>query len=798
MTCLGAYRSWGQETAPGSTPPPAKPAAKTESTPTKPAPSATAKPAMKKSSEPQQLQEVVVSATLDAKASPKSIPASTSTYTSRMLERNQDSNIRDVVHDELDVSTLNSTGGGGPGGNSGAGIQGYNIRGIDGNRILIQSDEIRQPELYTFGGVYAIGRNYQDIDSLQRIEIVKGSASSLYGSDAIGGVVSYVTKDPTWLLDGTDKPFYFDQRENFDSADSEFAHTSTAAVRAGPVDMLVLYTRRDGVETETNGHYAANPLTYNVNNFLGKVAWHVDDSNKLTLAGEWYDFASESQLDNQLGTFLQSSFGPILNRTMESQIENTDRYRLSLRHDFVRPDATPVFDEFYWQAYWQPTHNTEQIDDNYGRSGLVNPGPPPVFGAPVPYHRYFSRDYSNDILGGIIRFTKNLQTGDVAQRISYGFDGSSAQIERNVDGFLQNLATGATSFSFSSAPSALGPYKMPYKEIPDSTVTRLGLYIQNEISFDDEKTVTITPGMRVDYDNLWVKNTPEYTKIVNRLGSGYDEFAFSPKLAILGKITPHDVGYLNFSRGFRAPTTDDLNAVFLNPASVYEVLPNPNLKSETSYSTEIGFRGDYPWLKYEVAAYYNYYQDFINQQTLVGTDPSNGNSIFQSVNLSSAQIYGFTPKIELPFGYWNSSLEGLSLILGAGLTWGDDLEHNQPLDSVDPYKFVSILRYKQSNWGVDLVNTYVVAQDRISAFSSPGNFRPPSYDTVDLVAYYEPTKNARLSVGLYNLTDQKYWLWQDVRGINSLGNPPIGSTVNQIDRFTQPGMNFRTSVAFRF
>jgi hypothetical protein len=99
-------------------------------------PAATTTTPVKKGDEPQQLQEVVVSATLNAKA-PKNVPASTSTYSAKQLERHQDSNIRDVVHDELDVSTLNSAGGGGPGGNSGAGIQGYNIRSVVFTRLAV-------------------------------------------------------------------------------------------------------------------------------------------------------------------------------------------------------------------------------------------------------------------------------------------------------------------------------------------------------------------------------------------------------------------------------------------------------------------------------------------------------------------------------------------------------------------------------------------------------------------------------------------------------------------------------------
>ena len=77
------------------------------------------------------------------------------------------------------------------------GNAGYTIRGIDGNRILMLIDGIRLPESYAGGGNNSraiSGRDYVELETLRAIDIVKGPTSSLYGSDAIGGVVGYRTK----------------------------------------------------------------------------------------------------------------------------------------------------------------------------------------------------------------------------------------------------------------------------------------------------------------------------------------------------------------------------------------------------------------------------------------------------------------------------------------------------------------------------------------------------------------------------------------------------------------------------
>jgi hemoglobin/transferrin/lactoferrin receptor protein len=74
-----------------------------------------------------------------------------------------------------------------------------NIRGIEDNRVLQMVDGVRLPDYYNGGGPSNISTSTRDAPEfsfLKRVEVLRGPASSLYGSDAIGGVVSYATKDP--------------------------------------------------------------------------------------------------------------------------------------------------------------------------------------------------------------------------------------------------------------------------------------------------------------------------------------------------------------------------------------------------------------------------------------------------------------------------------------------------------------------------------------------------------------------------------------------------------------------------
>ena len=78
------------------------------------------------------------------------------------------------------------------------GLSGFNIRGIEGDRVQILIDGIRTPDEFASGGPFLDSRrDYVDIDLIESVEILKGAGSSLYGSDAIGGVVSFNTRRPS-------------------------------------------------------------------------------------------------------------------------------------------------------------------------------------------------------------------------------------------------------------------------------------------------------------------------------------------------------------------------------------------------------------------------------------------------------------------------------------------------------------------------------------------------------------------------------------------------------------------------
>ena len=74
------------------------------------------------------------------------------------------------------------------------------VRGLGGNRVLVETDGVPAAKTFAIGNFSNTGRQFADLDVVERIEVLRGPASSLYGSDAIAGVIAITTIDPSDLL----------------------------------------------------------------------------------------------------------------------------------------------------------------------------------------------------------------------------------------------------------------------------------------------------------------------------------------------------------------------------------------------------------------------------------------------------------------------------------------------------------------------------------------------------------------------------------------------------------------------
>ena len=112
------------------------------------------------------------------------------------------------------------------------------------------------------------------------------------------------------------------------------------------------------------------------------------------------------------------------------------------------------------------------------------------------------------------------------------------------------------------------------------------------------------------------------------------------------------------------------------------------------------------------------------------------------------------------------------------------------LTPLTPWRIVAGLSYNapRGNWGGQLIATYSSKKsERDTRSDENGTFIPDAFAILDATAYWNLTGSATLRVGVFNITDEKYWWWNDVRGV-----------ATAVDAYTQPGTNVSASIAYRF
>jgi hemoglobin/transferrin/lactoferrin receptor protein len=662
------------------------------------------------------------------------------------------------------------------------GLQDINIRGLGGNRVLIQNDGIRLPTQFQFG-TPSIGRDYVDIETLQRVEVIRGPASALYGSDALGGVVTFKTVDPSDLLNRFGRQNSITSLStNVETVDRSWVHTAITAFRVGAFEGLLGYTRRDGYEARVPKDNEFVDSRYNArNNWLGKLVYRLSDTSRIAFTTEV--FRNEDDFDVARIT-ASNLIGPTGFRGQdESLAYKTARDRVSLAYTFDDPKSTGFLSGARVQVYYQNAEVDELRIQDFVRTGA---------GTDLRRLRNLENNFRDRVIGGDLQLQSKFNIGTVVNRLTYGLDVSSTRNERVRSGIETRFNAAGQNIL---TTNVVGADNFPVKDFPDSDTLRLGVYVQNEIEFG--KTLTLIPGLRFDVYRLDTSPDALYLRNPGATAANFNDSAISPNFGFVWQTTPELAIVGRYARGFRAPLYSEINAGFTNltnPGFRYKTLSNPDLKPETSDTFELGIRGNFRQLSFSATGFYNKYDNFIETFAAAGVDrtivPGFPVNLFQSQNVAEARTYGFELSGEYRF---SPQPHGFSLLAGLGLTVGDNLTANQPLESVDPFKAVVGLRYRapEKRWGADLTATFA-AQPRQQDNRPAGSYTPEGYTVVDLVGYYNFTPLITLNIGVFNLLNNQYFLYSDVRPLINSPEPA------DIGRFAQPGISLRAGLTWRF
>lgn len=683
------------------------------------------------------LDQVVISATR-WNQNQRDIPSRVLTISSREVALQNPQTAADLLGASGEVFVQKSQQGGGS----------PMIRGFSTNRLLYAVDGVRMNTAIFRSG------NLQNVISLdpfatERTEVFFGPGSIIYGSDAIGGVMSFQTLSPKLATDentlisgnatsrfssaNKEKTAHFDVNVGWKkwalvTSFSSFDFGDLKMGRFGPDEYLrPFYVQRQGttdVVVTNDDPLVQRPTGYTQINLMQKVRFKASERLDFQYAFHYSATSDYSRYDrhirlrNGLPRSGEFYYGPQvwamnhLNITHTAQSGWYDQMTIRLAHQF--------FEE-------------SRVDRDLNRSERR-----------IRIEKVNASSFNAD-------FTKKM--------------GAESQLYYGLEGVMDEVKSIGTNVDISNNKASAGPSRYP-----QSTWSSYAAYLNYQWKAS-EKFVLQT-GLRYNsfaLDADFSNNLAFYpfpfslAKMNNAALTGSLGFVYNPN----EELSIH----ANAATGFRSPNVDDVGKVFdSTPGSV--VVPNPDLKAEYAYNYELGIAkvfGDV--LKIDVTGYYTNLENAMvrRNSTLNGQSQIDYNGTLSQVqsiqNAAVATVIGLQAGLEIKIA------KGLTFMSQFNLQDGEEELDNgetSPSRHAAPWFGISRLSlltnglqlqfYAQYNGEVSYENLSEEgrATDYLYAIDANGKPYSPSWYTLNVKALYPINEHFTLSAGLENLSDQRY------------------------------------------
>ena len=639
------------------------------------------------------------------------------------------------------------------------------LRGFEANKVVIVVDGVRMNNLIYRGGHL---QNVITLDNamLQRVEVLYGPSSTMYGSDALGGVMHFYTKDPSYAIDTDKCNTGFNTYTRYGSVNNEmtghadfsiggrkfasltsFTYSSFGDLRGGKAQNPFYDTtygerpfyvgRINGKDTvlPNDDKYLQRSSGYSQYDILQKFAWKQNEKvvHMLNL-----QFSNSSDIPRYDRLTDPASGGKF--RSAEWYYGPQQRAMAAYR--VVRYDEAAAFQRKHVSVYYQDIVESRH-NRNFGSTTLSHRvehvG---IFGVNIDAERHFLRH--------------NIRVGVEQSRNSLT---STAEKE--------NINTGVRTPTDTRYPDG------------GNTMDNIAAYGSHTWRINDH--FTLNDGLRLGYVSLSsaFKDTSFFH--LPFLEAKQNNFVYSGSLGLIH--TPNDNWKLSavIATGFRVPNVDDLAKVF-ESASGSLIVPNTNLAPEKTISGEIGvtkaFGRRAVW---ENALFYTRYFDAIVTApfTYNGQDSVVYNGVKSRVlanqNNRSAWIYGYSGSVR--------SQITQHLQLSAAITYtygriGTDSAAG-PLDHIPPMLLRLQIAYNRNLLGADFFVNYQGAK-KLEDYYRNGEDNEqyatadgmPAWMTANLRLSYKVQKYITLQVGIDNMLDTQYRVFAS--GINGPGRNIFG------------------------
>jgi hemoglobin/transferrin/lactoferrin receptor protein len=610
------------------------------------------------------------------------------------------------------------------------GSEGITIRGIGGNRIAMELDGVPLSDHFDIGNFSNATRDFADTGLIGQVEILRGPASALYGSSALGGVVAMRTLSPAdygraGAMAGRASLLYrgLDESRN----------TEASIVLGGAWASLVIAGGfREGEERQS----AALEVAEDRQNYRRDAAL-VKLVGKNRFGHDWQISAVRQSRDTKTEISSILGTGRFASTT---RLQGDDRHEINIVSAEYRFGGGPISEGLFRVFHADASIAQHTLDER----ALAR--------SPASIDRDFFFDQR--LQGAELNLWRDLELAGWSHRLGFGLEYTESKTEELRDGLSTSLIDG------SETTDILGE-SFPLRDFPITEEREFGAYVSDQLS---RGPLSLMLALRFDEnrlspssDDIYAADNPS-TSVV-----ALSDSDLSPKLGAIYHVGDNLDLYLQYAHGFRAPPFEDANIGLDIPLFNIRAIPNPELRSETSDGWELGMRWQRERSRLQLGAFRTSYTDFIETKVRVGIDPQSGRLLFQSINIGEAWIRGAEAS-------WSQDVSefipGMTLRASAYWAEGENREDGQPLNSVGPAEAV-IGAHWQSVDERTQVRALLTATQRWSRRDETGGelFETPGHAVLDLFMARRMGENLTLRAGVGNVTDRIYWRWSEVRGL---------------------------------
>lgn len=616
------------------------------------------------------------------------------------------------------------------------------IRGLGRENVLVLLDGARQSFISAHDG-----RFFLDPELVRSAEVVRGPASALYGSGAVGGVLAFETVDAADLL-AEGEAFGVRLRTGYQSVNEEWLGSATVYGRQGPLDALASIGLRRSGDIEL-GSGADLPSDDEIATGLVKLGYDFTDAVSADIS--WQKF-SNSAVEPNNGQGSAGTGDAVLDRDVDKDV-TSEVWRAGLRFN----PASDLIDTRL--TVYSATTSVDEYDASISRTTL-----------------------------------REIETSGVSLRNAARFDLGGLATTLTIGGdWYEDKQVGTDS---EGAGGVRGG-------VPNGSAEFTGVFVQAEGElarpFGLPGRLIVIPGLRYDSFESRSELSPDVSS---------DE-QISPRLAASYAPVNWLRLFASYSEGFRAPSLNQLyldgvhfsvpHPILFNPGLGQFVfvsnnfVPNPDLKPESSETTEIGFGLDFQNVltsgdrfQGKLSRFESEVGDLINLTVDFAYDPTcfAGPAFFpctagttNSANIAGASLEGWEAEAVYDAAHWYGRLS-FSSIEGTDNSTGSDI------GTLTPDRLTIDAGLRLADWNAR-VGTRVQMADEFERRAVSGGVpsiveRRAGYVVLDLYASWRPefAPRVRIDAGVDNILDHDY--------------------DRVFEGVSEPGRNFKIAVSWQF